>query len=328
MPYLLDRRSAPQAAVAAAFVAAFAFFHVPWASADAALTVAKAAATADNMMPVNVGDELGIFRKHGLALKILDFNSGSKMAQAVAAGSIDLADGAGSEMALIAKGAPMKAVCEDEGTFPFLSVGVPVDSAVTSAADLKGRKMGVSSPGSLTDWLAQELARKEGWGPDDLKRVGIGSGTASVTAAFRDHLVDADISATSLFLNMEEKKIGRLLIPVTDFEGDAAAGMIYASDRLITANPGAIRAFLAGWLETIRYMRAHKAETVKIESGITGFSPAVMGREYDLTIGMFKDDCRFDPQGLATLRRSFIDLKLLAEPPDMAKLYTDAFVPN
>jgi ABC-type nitrate/sulfonate/bicarbonate transport system substrate-binding protein len=297
----------------------------PHAAAETALTVAKAAATADNMLPINVGDELGIFKKHGLDVKIVDFDSGSKMAQAVVAGSIDIADGAGTEMAFIAKGAPMKAVCEDEGTFPFLSVGVPWDSPIKSAKELKGKKIGVSSSGSLTDWLAQEFARKEASDPNGITRVAIGSGTASVTASFRDRLVDADVSATSLFLNMEEAKIGRVLIPVTAFEGDAAAGVIYASDHLIETNPEAIRAFLAAWLETIDYMRSHKAETVKIEVAVTGFPPTVMAREYDLTIGMFKKDCRFDPQGLATLKRSFSDLKLLETPPDMSKLYTEAF---
>jgi ABC-type nitrate/sulfonate/bicarbonate transport system substrate-binding protein len=312
----------------ASCAATLASLAVPAAAADTPLTVAKAAATADNMLPNNVAHELGIFKKHGLDVTIVDFASGSKMAQAVAAGSIDIADGAGTEMALIAKGAPMKAVCEDEGTFPFLSVGVPWDSPIKNAKELKGKKIGVSSSGSLTDWLALELAKKQGWAPDSTMRVAIGSGTASVVAAFRDHQVDADISATSLFLNMEENKVGRILISVTDFEGDAAAGDIYASDHLIATNPDAIRAFLAAWLETIDYMRAHKAETVKIESAVTGFPPAVMSKEYDLTIGMFKKDCRFDPQGLATLARSFKDLKLVDTPPDMSKLVTEAYQPK
>jgi hypothetical protein len=99
-------------------------------------------------------------------------------------------------------------------------------------------------------------------------------------------------------------------------------------NRLITADPSAIGTFLSGRLETIRYMRAHKAETVNIERGITGFPPAVMAREYDPTIGMFKEDCRFDPQGNATLTRSFVDLNLVRAPPDMARLYTEALLPK
>src|SRR4029078_2106335 len=78
------------------------------ASAQTTLTVGKAAPNADAIIPVNIGDKLGIFNKHGLDLKIFDFTGGSKMSQAMAAGSIDIGDGAGTEMALVAKGVPMR----------------------------------------------------------------------------------------------------------------------------------------------------------------------------------------------------------------------------
>jgi hypothetical protein len=67
-------------------------------------------------------------------------------------------------------------------------------------------------------------------------------------------------------------------------------------------------------------MRSHKAGTVKMESAITGFLSAVMGKEYDLTIGMFSSTGKFDAETLANLERSFVDLKLVEMPPDMAKL--------
>ena len=89
-----------------------------------------------------------------------------------------------------------------------------------------------------------------------------------------------------------------------------------------------MRAFVAGWIETIGFILTHKAETVKIESEITGLSERVMSRDYDLTIGMFTKDCKFDAESLATLKRSFVDLKLLATPPDMSALYTEAFLPK
>jgi NitT/TauT family transport system substrate-binding protein len=297
-------------------------------AAAATLTVGKAAPNSDPIIPVNVGDKLGIFKKHGLDLKIVDFGGGSKMSQAMAAGSIDIGDGAGTEMALVAKGVPMLAICETAGPVPFLSVGVPWDSPIRSIEQLKGKKIGVSTAGSLTDWLAKELARKQGWGPDDVARVTIGNGAASIIAAFREHLVDADISVSSLLLAMEENKTGRLLFPVTQFADKLAAGTLYASKHLIDTDPNAVRAFIAGWMETIDFIRTHKAETVKIESAITGFSESVMSKEYDLTNGMFSRDCKFDAESLATLKRSFLELKILSTPPDMSKLYSEAFLPK
>lgn len=292
------------------------------------LSVGKADSNASPILPVNVGEKLGIFAKHGLDVKIADFTGGSKLVQAMTAGSIDIGIAAGPLMALAAKGAPVVAVCDDAPPIPFIGIAVPWDSPIHSVDELKGKKIGISSAGSLTDWLAQELARERGWGPQGVTPVAIGNAAAAVIAAFRTHAIDADITVTSNVFNWEEKEEGRLLIPVSKYVGNIAAGTIFATKQLIANQPEAIRNFLAAWLETIDFMRKNKAETVKIESGVTGYSQNVMSKEYDLTIGMFSKDCKFDEQSLANLKRSFVDLKLVETPPDMSKLYTEAFLPK
>ena len=304
------------------------FLSVPLASAQTTLTVGKAAPNADPIIPVDVGEKLGIFKKHGLDLKIVDFTGGSKMTTAMTADSIDIGDGAGTEMALVAKGVPMTAICESAGPIPFIGIGVPYDSPIHTINQLKGKKIAFSSAGSLTEWLSKELERSQGWGPNGVTGVSIGNGASNIISSFRAHLVDADIGVTSLFLAMEEKKTGRLLFPVTKYEGNLAAGTLYASNNLIKTNPNAVREFVAGWVDTVNYIRSHKAEAVKIESGITGFPESVMSKDYDLTVGMFSKACEFDPESLATLKRSFTELKLLPTTPDMSKLYTNAFLPK
>ncbi|HEX4193355.1 MAG TPA: hypothetical protein VHY80_09665, partial [Stellaceae bacterium] len=128
--------------------------------------------------------------------------------------------------------------------------------------------------------------------------------------------------------NWEEKKEGRLLAPSSDFVGNIAASTTFASQHFIDTNPDALKRFLAGWLETIEYLRTHKAETVKIEAEVTHYSEAVMTKEYDLTANKFSRDCKFDAEALATLKRAFVDQKLVDTPPDMSKLYTEAFLPK
>jgi NitT/TauT family transport system substrate-binding protein len=300
----------------------------PAPAADTTLIVGKANPTSDAIIPVNIGDELGIFKKHGLALKIVDFGGGSKMVQAITAGSIDIGDGAGTELAFVSRGAPMLGVCQSTGPAPFLGVGVPWDSPVKKLEDLKGKNIGVSTSGSFSDWSGHQLARHFGWGLDGVKTVAIGGGPAPIRAALRTHLVDAVISTTALFLAFEETKEGRLIAPVSTFEGNVGSGVLFAANKLIASNPDAIRAFIAGWIETVDYMRAHKAETVKLISHINQFSENVSSREYDLTIGMHTKDCRFEAEALDTLKRSFVEMKLTVGEPDMAKLYTEAYLPK
>jgi len=301
----------------------------PPAAADTKLVVGKANPEAESIMTVNVGYDAGLFKKHGLDLQIQDFTGGgSRIVQALTANSIDIAIGAGTQMSFVAKGAPMIAICESTTTLPYFSIGLPWDSPIHTVDELKGKKIGVSNPGTLTDWVAMELARKKGWGPNGVTRVAVGGGIAASTAAFRTHQIDAYVGGTASFLVEAERHVGRLLVPVSDFVDKMASGTLYASNHLIETNPDALRAFLAAWIESTNFVLANKEATVKSWMKVTGFPESVERQLYDIVKGMYNPSCRFDPQSLATLRRSFVELKALPSAPDMSKLYTEAYLPQ
>ena len=92
--------------------------------------------------------------------------------------------------------------------------------------------------------------------------------------------------------------------------------------------PEALRAFLAGWFETIAFMRKNKAETVEIAKEVMGTDAETTSAIYGELMPMFSDTGRFDPKALAVLRKSFVEMKTLPGEPDMSKLYTEAFLPN
>jgi NitT/TauT family transport system substrate-binding protein len=298
------------------------------ASAETQLTVGTAHATADAELPATVGVELGIFKKHGLDIKLADLGGDSRVIQGMTAGSIDIGVGGGSGMALIVKGAPMIAVCEDSATQPYFAIAVSGDSPLHKLTDLKGKKIGITRENSTTDWLARQLPRSQGWPADAITLVALGGDPVSGIAALRNHLVDADIGGTMDFAEMEEKKVVRILAPVSDYVGKVASGILYASNHVVATNPDAVRAYVAGWLETTQYMATHKDETVKVEAAITHFDPAMIAKEYDIDKGMFSEDCAFDAESIEVLRQSFVELKILPTAPDMSKLYTTEFLPK
>ena len=96
---------------------------------------------------------------------------------------------------------------------------------------------------------------------------------------------------------------------------------------MVRDRPETVRQFLKGWFETIAFMRANKTETVRIAREVTGFDEDVEEREYDLVVPLFSADGKFGPKALATLARSFVELKLLDREPDMSELYTEQFLP-
>ena len=104
--------------------------------------------------------------------------------------------------------------------------------------------------------------------------------------------------------------------------------VIFATNKLIASKPEAIRGFLKGWFETIGFMRKNKAETVAIAKDVINKDEAITTRNYDELMPMFSDDGKFNPKALATLAKSYVELKLLPQEPDMSKLYTEAFLPK
>ena len=104
--------------------------------------------------------------------------------------------------------------------------------------------------------------------------------------------------------------------------------MIYASRRLIEANPDAIRRFIL-WGGSMRCVHARQqGRDGEDRERHERLRAPVQAKEYDLTIKMFSTDGKFDAESLATLKRSFADLKLLDTAPDMSKLYTEEYLPK
>jgi NitT/TauT family transport system substrate-binding protein len=296
--------------------------------AEVALKVGKASPTAATMIPLEVGVKEGFFAKRGLAVEIYNFGGGSKLHQAMTAGSLDLGVGAGTDLALIAKGAPELAVANCAGPLLFIAMAVPKDSPAKSLADLKGARIGVTTVPSLTYWLALELARQRGWGPNGVTPIAVGGEASSSLAAFRTHIVDAGIVSTAVALQMEAKGEARLIAPVSSWAGELGGSVVFASRALIASNPDAIRRFILGWFDAVRFMRVNRAATVKIGAEMTGMPVAIQSKEYDLIMPMFNTNGRFDAEILATLKRSFAEQKLLDTPPDMSKLYTEEYLPK
>ncbi|HXQ50933.1 MAG TPA: ABC transporter substrate-binding protein [Stellaceae bacterium] len=292
------------------------------------LRVGKGSPQSFSLVPVDVGVASGIFARNGLDIEIVNFQGGARLHQGVAAGAVDIAVGSGPELAFVAKGAPEIAVAEVAGPPLYLGIVVLKDGPAQTVEALRGQKIGVSSVGSISYWVAVELARAKGWGADGITPVSLGGNFAARIAALKIGAVAASVDATVEGFQLEEKHEGRLLIPVSDYIKDFVTGALFASNKLVHDDPGAVRRFIAAWFETIAYMRAHKDETTRIARGLSGVDESVESREYDLVMPMYTDDGRFDAKGLAVLQRSFVDMKLLESEPDMAPLYTEAFLPK
>jgi len=296
------------------------------ASADT-LRVGKAGREAFSFVPVDIGVRTGIFRRQNLDIEIANFGGDAKLQQAMAADGIDIALGSGPGLAFIVKGSPVKGIAAMAGPPLLFALAVRNDDTIRTVDDLKGRKVGVSTVGSVTSWIISEVSRQRGWGFDGITQVPVGENAARV-AAVRAKALDGCIVDIASALNYAQRGDGRILLRFNDLVKDFILHVIFATDKAIAEKPEALRGFLAGWFETIAFMRRDKARSVEIATPIMGTDAAIAASIYDELMPMFSDTGRFDPKALAVLRRSFVEMKTLAEEPDMSKLYTEAFLPK
>src|SRR6516165_1177044 len=135
-----------------------------------------------------IGTDAGIWSQEGIALDVSAFRGDAQMQQALAAGSIDVALGSGPGLGFRAKGVPAIGVAAMYGPPSNLALTVAANSPIKTVADLKGKRIGVTTAGSLTDWLTRELSRQQGWGSDGIKVQALGSEQARLAAMIRGEL--------------------------------------------------------------------------------------------------------------------------------------------
>ncbi|MFL6823078.1 MAG: ABC transporter substrate-binding protein [Xanthobacteraceae bacterium] len=313
-------------AVSSAAAAILALAMVAPASAAEKLRVGKAVAFAWTFTPLDVGIQMGIFAKHGIEVEASAFNGDAKLQQGLTSDSVDIGIGSGPGMAFMVKGVPAKAVGVMAGVPRNMAVMVGYDSPIKTVDDLKGKKLGVTTVGSLTDWIGKRIGTQKGWGPAGITTVPVG-GMPPARAAIKTNQIDGYIGALEVGISLEEAKEWRVITSATPFVDHFITHVFFVREDVIAKRPQAVKAFLQGWQDTIAFMKANKVKTVEITSKVIQVAPSVIDRAYDQQIGIFSDDLSFDPRAVEVLKQSFIEMGLLKDIPEDKAMFTTQFLP-
>lgn len=289
------------------------------------LRVGKAVPFSWTFTPLEIGVEEGIFERNGLKVEISAFTGDARLQQALAADGVDIGVGSGPGMGFVAKGLPIMTVAAMANSPRNMALVLPANSKVTNADQLKGAKIGVTTVGSLTDWLAKKLAFEKNWGPAGVTTVSVG-GMDSMRAAMKTGQIDASVTSTESAYTLQKNKEWRFLENFSDIVPHFHTHVFFARTSIIQSQPDEVRRFLKGWFETIAFMRKNKARSVEISARVLKLPPDVIARTYDEVMPMFSDDGHFDAEALKVLKQSFIDLGILTEQPSNENFLTTQFV--
>lgn len=302
------------------------------------LTIAVGGKNLFYYLPLTIAESLGYFKAEGLEVTIADFAGGSRALQALVGGSADVVSGAFEHtVAMQLKGQRLRAFVL-QGRAPQIVLGVNPKTMPTfkSVAELKGKKLGVTAPGSSTQVLANFVLAKAGLKPADVAIIGVGAGSGAV-AAMRSGQIDAISNldpVVTLLLRSGDLKIvaDTRIVAEADrvFGGPMPAGCLYAAQGFIDKYPLTVQALANAIVRADRWIQtAGPSEIIKAvpESYLLG-DRAVYVDGFLAAKGALSPDGSIPDDGADTARRALasIDPEVAAGKIDLKATYTNDFV--
>ncbi len=332
----LHRRTLISATGAALFAAAFE------ASAQALekpkLTLAVGGKNLLYYLPLTIAEQLGYFKAEGLELQIVDFAGGSQALRALVGGSAEVVSGAFEHTVnMQAKGQRLRAIAL-MGRAPQIVFGSNPKTmpAYKTVADLKGKKIGVTAPGSSTNVMANFVLAKAGLKPSDVSFIGVGAGSGAV-AAMRAGQIDAisnlDPVVSLLIRNRELNIISDTrIVAEADkvFGGPMPAGCLYLAQSFIDKHPRTVQALANAIVRANRWIQnAGPGDILKTvpESYLLG-DRAVYVDAFLAAKGALSPDGLFPEAGAETARRALasIDPEIAKATLDLGAVFSNQWV--
>ncbi|MBE0474560.1 ABC transporter substrate-binding protein [Rhodoferax sp.] len=289
-------------------------------------------------LPLTIAEQLGYFKAEGLDVTIVDFAGGSKALQAVVGGSADVVSGAFEHtINMQFKGQKMRAFVL-QGAAPQIVLGINPKTMPNfkTVADLKGKKVGVSAPGSSTNVMLNFALAKVGLKPDDVSVIGVGTGNGAV-AAMRSGQIDAMSNldpVITLLQRSGDLKIATDTRNVAEservFGGPMPAGCLYAPQTFIDKNPATTQALTNAMVRALKWIQtAGAADIIKaVPEGYLLGDRAVYIDAFLAAKGSLSRDGMIPDKGAQTAFNALasVNAKLGAAKLDLKAVYTNDFV--
>ncbi len=275
---------------------------------------------------VQTGMKLGIWQQYGLEVERIEFAGDANMQQALTAGSIDFGFGSGPGMAYHAKGVPAVAVAAIAGPPYSFAVMVRPQSPIHAPDDLKGKRVGVTTEGSVTQWLVRELARQKGWGAQGITDMPLGS-IRTQFVSLKSGDLDASVTTAESSYTYESQGEGRTLLLFGDIVHDFHTHVAFARLEHIEKRPELVQRFLKAWFAVVAYIKAHPEVGAKEGAALMNYPEAIMTRAMEGQLRMLSDDGAFNPAAIDKISKSLVELGLVEQEPPRSLMFTDRFVP-
>ena len=309
------------------------------ALAQSKVTLAIGGASCLCYLPTMLAQQLGEYKKAGVDVEVVQFKGGSEALKAMMGGSADVVSGYFDHTVnLAAKGQNLQSFVVYDRYPGFALVVSPKHAAeINSIKDLANKKVGVSAPGSSTDFFLKYILSKNGVDPNSIGVIGVGLGATAI-AAMEQGTIDAAIMLDPAVTLLQGKNKDLKILSDTRsqkdtlavFGGEYPGGALYTKADWIASHEKEVQGMTNAILATLKWIHSHSPEEIAAK-----MPPELVGKDVPLyiaalknTLPMFSQTGRMDPKGaeavLAVFSQSSPDVA--KAKIDLSKTYTNKYV--
>ncbi|MEA2864997.1 MAG: sulfonate transport system substrate-binding protein [Bradyrhizobium sp.] len=309
------------------------------AAAQSKITIAIGGGSCLCYLPTVLAKQLGEYDRAGLVVELVDLKGGSDALKAVLGGSADVVSGYFDHCVnLAAKKQELQSfVVYDRYPGLVLVVSPSHNAEIKSIKDLAGKRVGVSAPGSSTDFFLKYLLKKNGVDPANASVIGVGLGATAV-AAMEQGQIDAavmlDPAVTVLQGSHPDLRIlsdTRTQKDTLDvFGGEYPGGALYSTAAWVTSHEKEVQGLTNAIVNTLAWIHAHPPEEIMAK-----MPPEIVGKDKTLylaalknTIPMYSETGKMDPKGADAVLAVFSvgSPEVAKANIDVSKTFTNKYV--
>jgi NitT/TauT family transport system substrate-binding protein len=259
-------------------------------------------------------------QKLGLKLEFVPLKTDTIELKAAIAGELDSYEG-GPQGAIVAasRGADIKVIGCNWLVVPH---GLFVREAIGSVADLKGRSIAVSAPGSFPELVARAVLEKAKVPAGEVKFAAMGSDTDRYKALAAG-VVDGAIVSNE-YTPIAAKAGVKLLVPGSEAVPNFLRVCLHATGKILKERPDDVAKFLAAEMEGLRYAASHRDETIKLTHDITGSKPddprAAFVYDWAVKVGAIGSDLPIPMDKLDYIQQMTLSVGSMTKPIDLARM--------
>jgi NitT/TauT family transport system substrate-binding protein len=290
-------------------------------------------------LPAMLTQRLGFFERNDIDVRLLGEQSGATAETALLTGDVQGVVGFYDHtIDLQAKDQCIRSVVQMSDVPGEVELVSRADADITSIADLRGKKLGVTSLGSSTDFLTQALTGQAGMTTADYTRVKVGAGQTFI-AGMNHNGIDAGMTTDPTVAQMVNSGEARILVDMRTEAGTRAAlGGLYPATSLymncatIDAHPDIVRKLAAAFVQTLQWIRTHTPEEIaaKMPPQYASAGKDLYVQSIRDSIGMFNGDGLMKPEGaqnvLDILGKYSKNVRPVRDRIDLSETYTTQFV--